>query len=57
MRQWALARWRENTHVDLVAELGNVKNEIRAEKQLKALRRARMGGVLEEEEEDDDDNE
>ncbi|KAJ7278914.1 g2/mitotic-specific cyclin cdc13 [Mycena rebaudengoi] len=57
VRQWALARWRENTHVDLVAELGNVKNEIRAEKKLKALRRARMGGVLEEEEEDDDDNE
>ncbi|KAJ7129378.1 cyclin-like protein [Mycena epipterygia] len=40
MRQWALARWTEGAKVDLEAELGDVKNEIRAQKRLRALRKA-----------------
>ncbi|KAJ7434702.1 cyclin-like protein [Mycena latifolia] len=41
MRQWALTRWTEGATVDLAAELRDVKNDIRAQKRLRALRKAR----------------
>ncbi|KAJ7085406.1 cyclin-like protein [Mycena belliarum] len=41
MRQWALARWAEGARPDLAEELRDVKNEIRAQKRLREIRKAR----------------
>ncbi|KAJ7879750.1 hypothetical protein B0H14DRAFT_2566600 [Mycena olivaceomarginata] len=46
IRQWALVRWAEGASVDLVAELADVKNEIRAQKRLRAIKAVHPAGTI-----------
>ncbi|KAJ6507464.1 hypothetical protein DFH09DRAFT_1101271 [Mycena vulgaris] len=52
VRQWALARWADGATVDLAAELLDVKIEIRAQKRLRALRKAREAAAAPDTEEE-----